>query len=166
MLKKDKMVSCGGSGCTNRADSPPKVFLRKGALNICSKLAGEQPYRNVISIKLLCNFIEYIQALLWHIEPYSGIYRTPRNPCIYNRTIFKTLAYLEREASAKPCRTWKMIRHIQSPGILRTVYSSIFGIFRDIQGYWYVFSHTQALFFSQKDPSEMFVSVLNTPLLI
>ena len=38
--------------------SPPEVFLRKGVLKICSKVTGEQPCRNVISIKLLCNFIE------------------------------------------------------------------------------------------------------------
>ena len=34
------------------------MFLRKGALKICSKLLGEHPCRSVISIKLLRNFIE------------------------------------------------------------------------------------------------------------
>ena len=38
--------------------SRPKVFLGKGALKICSKFRGEHPCRSVISIKLLCNFIE------------------------------------------------------------------------------------------------------------
>ena len=43
--------------------SLPEVFLIKGVLKICSKFTGEHPYRSVISIKLLCNFIE---IALWH----------------------------------------------------------------------------------------------------
>ena len=35
-----------------------QVFLRKGVLNICSKFTGKHPCQSVISIKLLCNFIE------------------------------------------------------------------------------------------------------------
>ena len=38
--------------------SLPEVFLRKGVLKSCSKFTGEHQCRNVISIKLLCNFIE------------------------------------------------------------------------------------------------------------
>ena len=38
--------------------SPPDVGLGKGVLKICSKVTGEHPCRSVISIKLLCNFIE------------------------------------------------------------------------------------------------------------
>ena len=38
--------------------SHAEVFLEKGVLKICSKFTGEHPYRNLISIKLLCNFIE------------------------------------------------------------------------------------------------------------
>ena len=38
--------------------SPPDVFLGKDVLKICSKFTGEHPCQNVISIKLLCNFIE------------------------------------------------------------------------------------------------------------
>ena len=38
--------------------SHPKVFLRKGALKICSKFTREHPYRSAISIKLQSNFIE------------------------------------------------------------------------------------------------------------
>ena len=34
------------------------MFLRKCVLKICSKFTGEPPCRSVISIKLLCNFIE------------------------------------------------------------------------------------------------------------
>ena len=36
----------------------PEVFLRKNVLKICRKFAGENPCRSVISMKLLCNFIE------------------------------------------------------------------------------------------------------------
>ena len=38
--------------------NPLGVFLRKGVLKICSKFTGEQPRRNVISIKLQRNFNE------------------------------------------------------------------------------------------------------------
>ena len=44
--------------------SHPDVFLEKGVLKICSKFTEEQPCRNVISITLLCNFIE---IALWHV---------------------------------------------------------------------------------------------------
>ena len=35
-----------------------EVFLRKGVLKTCSKFTGENPYRSVVLIKMLCNFIE------------------------------------------------------------------------------------------------------------
>ena len=44
----------------------------------------------------------------------------------------RALAYLLLDAYSKPCQTSKMMRHIENPGIVRTVYS---GIFRDIQQY-------------------------------
>ena len=43
--------------------SYPEVFFLKGVLKICNKFTGEHPCWNVISIKLLCNFIE---ITLWH----------------------------------------------------------------------------------------------------
>ena len=43
--------------------SHPEVFLRKAVLKICSKCTKEHPCQSVISIKLLCNFIE---IKLWH----------------------------------------------------------------------------------------------------
>ena len=57
--------------------SYPEVFLGKGVLKICSKFTGEHPCRSVISIKLLCNFIE---ITLWHgCSPVHllHIFRTP-----------------------------------------------------------------------------------------
>ena len=57
--------------------SPPDVFLGKGALKICNKFTGEHPCRSVISIKLLCNFIEI--ALRHGCSPVDllHIFRTP-----------------------------------------------------------------------------------------
>ena len=39
------------------------AFLGKGVLKICSKFTGDHPCRNVILIKLLCNFSE---ITLWY----------------------------------------------------------------------------------------------------
>ena len=74
----------------------------------------------------------HMQALLRCMEPNSDILRTLRNPCMYNSAILRILAYLEPESSSKSCWTCKMIMHIQSHGIVRTVCSSIF---KDIQRY-------------------------------
>ena len=38
--------------------SPPEEFLEKGVLKICSKFTGEHQCQSMISIKLLCSFIE------------------------------------------------------------------------------------------------------------
>ena len=43
--------------------SHQRCSVTKGVLKICSKFTGEHPCRSVISIKLLCNFIE---IALWH----------------------------------------------------------------------------------------------------
>ena len=43
--------------------SPLGVFLERGIVKISSKFTGEHPCQNVISIKLLYNFIE---ITLWH----------------------------------------------------------------------------------------------------
>ena len=55
--------------------------------------------------------------------------------------IFRTLAYLEPESSSKTYWTRKMIMHIQSSNIVRTVYSSIF---KDIQAYSGILTHIQS----------------------
>ena len=57
--------------------SPPEVFLRKYVVKICSKFRAEHPCRSVISIKLLCNFIEI--ALRHRCSPVNllHIFRTP-----------------------------------------------------------------------------------------
>ena len=43
--------------------SRPEEFFVKGVLKICSIFTGEHACRSVISIKVLCNFIE---ITLWH----------------------------------------------------------------------------------------------------
>ena len=57
--------------------SHPEVSLVKSVLKICSKSAGKHPRQNVISIKLLCNFIEI--ALLFEC---SSV-RTPLSECFW-----------------------------------------------------------------------------------
>ena len=54
-----------------------EVFLGKGVLKICNKFTGEHPCRSVISINLLCNFIEI--ALRRGCSPANllHIFRTP-----------------------------------------------------------------------------------------
>ena len=67
--------------------SLPKVFLGKGILKLCSKLTG----RILISIKLLCNFIE---ITLWHgCSPLKMLLlfserlflRTPLEGCLWKK---------------------------------------------------------------------------------
>ena len=48
------------------------VLFRIGVLKICSKFTGEHPYESVISLKLLCNFIEI--ALRHGCSPVNLLY--------------------------------------------------------------------------------------------
>ena len=43
---------------TPHSSSRPEVFLVKGVLKICGNFTEEHPCRSVISIELLCDFIE------------------------------------------------------------------------------------------------------------
>ena len=79
-----------------------------------------------------------------HTIPYSDIFRTLCNPCIYNHAIFRTLTHLEPAASSKACQKCKMIRYIQSPSIARTLFKLFqryLGIFRDIAAHSYTLRH-------------------------
>ena len=67
--------------------------------------------------------MRHIQVFLRHIEPYSNIFTTLCNPCVYNRAILRPLTYLEPKVSSK---ARKMMTHIENYGIVRTVYSIIF----------------------------------------
>ena len=61
--------------------SPPEVLLGKLVLKICSKFTGEHPGQSAISVKLLCNLIQF--ALLHRCSPVNllHIFRTsfPKN---------------------------------------------------------------------------------------
>ena len=65
--------------------------------------------------------LRHIQALLRCTESYSNMFRTLCNPCIYSRVIFITLTHFEPDVTSKVCQTCKMTRHIQKPGIVRTL---------------------------------------------
>ena len=57
--------------------SPPELFLRKGVPKICSKFTGEHLCRSVISIKLLCKFIEITLRHGYSPVNLLHIFRTP-----------------------------------------------------------------------------------------
>ena len=61
LLAWDKYISC--SLLVLKIFNYQKQPFR-GVLKICSKFTGEHPSRSVISIKLLCSFIE---ITLWHV---------------------------------------------------------------------------------------------------
>ena len=57
--------------------SHPEVFLGKDVLKIYSKFTGEHPCQNVISINLLCNFIEITLQHRCSSVNLLHIFRTP-----------------------------------------------------------------------------------------
>ena len=61
--------------------SHPEVFLRKGVLKICSKFTGKHPCQSLISIKLLCSFIEIAFRHGWSPVNLLHVFRTtfPKN---------------------------------------------------------------------------------------
>ena len=85
-------------------------------------------FRHIQEYSAMSRRIKGHEDILRHIQA------TLCNLCFCNRAIFRTLAYLEPVASSSNCQICKIIRHIQSPGIIRTVYSSIF---KDIEIYVY-----------------------------
>ena len=83
------------------------------------------------------NNMQLYSSILRDIKAYSGIIEASGPTMRQIRHIlnfvqplqiqsFRTLAYLEPKASPKTCHTCQMIRHIQSPGIVRTFYSRTF----------------------------------------
>ena len=71
--------------------SPPEVFLEKGVLKICSKFTGEHQCQSMISIKLLCSFIE---ITLWHGCSPVNLLHIFRTPFIKN-TFKRLLLYID-----------------------------------------------------------------------
>ena len=57
-VESTKLSTWRTSGVSTSRSSRSEVFLGKGVLKICNKFTGEHPCRSMISIKLLCSFIE------------------------------------------------------------------------------------------------------------
>ena len=68
-------------------------------------------------VQAYCTILRQSEAYSGIIETYEDLIGAWRNCCIYNHSIFRTLAYLKPEASSKACRTCKMIMHIHTPCI-------------------------------------------------
>ena len=81
----------------NNRNSPPEMFLEKDVLKICSKFTEEHSCRRMISIKLLCNFIE---ITLWHgcfFVNLLHIFRTSFPEDLRNsRYLVRFLLYLQK----------------------------------------------------------------------
>ena len=89
------------------------------------------PYSGTLrDIKTYSGIFSHYWGILSHIQKYLEL----------NVTLgFATVPYSELETSSKACRTCKMTRHIQSPGITRTLCNHFQGysvIFRDIDVYY------------------------------
>ena len=88
-------------------------------------------------IKVYWGIFRYYWGILSHIQTYSELCAT---------LAYTTMPYFEPwliqnpDASSKTCQTCKIITHFQNPGIVRTVYSSIF---KDIHRYsWILMPHS------------------------
>ena len=55
--------------------------------------------------------------------------------------MIRTMAYLMPTTYSRPCQINKMMRHIEKPGLVKTVYSNIL---RHMQRYSAIFGHVQA----------------------
>ena len=91
----------------NSRSSRPELLLWKGVLKICSKFTGEHPYRNAISIKLLCNF-NWNHTLAWVFSCKFAVYfqhtfflRTPLNGCFLNFVLFRSGNIYSKERKKK-----------------------------------------------------------------
>ena len=78
------------------------------------------------------NHVQAYRGTLRQIEAYLGKFRTLCNPRICNRAILRTLAH-------NPRHLQKPVEHLRWSGIFIQAFSRIF---RDIQGYWFRYSHT------------------------
>ena len=70
-----KLVT-GALKLTNYRSSHQEAFLAKGVLKLWSKFTGEHPCQSMISIKLLCNFIEIALQLGCFLVNLLHIFRT------------------------------------------------------------------------------------------
>ena len=71
------------------------------------------------------------EALLWHIQAYSGIMKTLCDSCIFKPCHVPISGIFRTQGIFKTHKTWT--GYIENPAIVRTVYSGT------IQSYSYVF---------------------------
>ena len=76
-----------------------EVVLRKGVLKIWIKSTGEHPYRSVISIKLLCSFIEITRRDGCSHVNLLHIFRTPfpKSTCFWKNSLLNTKLYSNKK---------------------------------------------------------------------
>ena len=106
-----------------------KSFAFSGIFSCIQKHSAM--FRHFEGHQTILRSFRHYWGILCHFQKYSGL-------CV--TLAYATMAYLESEASSKACSTCKMIRHIWSPGIVRTIYSNIF---KDIYGYLETLMHIQ-----------------------
>ena len=90
--------------------SPPKVILGKAVLKTWSKFTGEHPFRSLICLKLLCNFIE---NALWHrCSPVNLLH-------IFRTTFCKNIP-------GGRLLTWRMLLLWHCSKLLKTIICTLF----------------------------------------
>ena len=103
--------------------SPPKVFLGKGFLKICSKFTGEHPCQSVVSIKLICKIIEialrhgFPAVDLLHISRTSFYKNTSRGLLLFLQKMLlkKKSSYFEEKLvpnSRNPIELWWTLKSL------------------------------------------------------
>ena len=100
MIGVKTMCFLGGQDVTSSfRSSHPEMFLIKGVLKICSKFTGEHPCRSMISVKLLCNFVE---ITLRHGCPPINLLHLSRTPFPRNtsRWLVLVLLFFSSEVSS------------------------------------------------------------------
>ena len=108
----------------------PCLYNRALSRTFCNPcLCNRAIFRTFCNPFTTVPYSELSVTLTFTTVPYSELSVTLAY--IYNRTLFRTLAYVEPEASSKAFRTCKMTRHIQVPAI---VYSSTFEEIHEYSG--------------------------------
>ena len=79
-------------------NNPTEPFLGKGLLKVCSQFIPEHPCRSVISINLLCSFIQIVlwrkcsPVNLWNI---SRTIRGSSNQCLLEQINIEYISWLQ-----------------------------------------------------------------------
>ena len=127
ILIKTELLICSPISCRQISRSNrPEVFLEKGVLEICGKFTGEHPSRSVISINLLCNFVEI--TLRRGCSPVNllQIFRTPFTKNTSGRLLldkfFLNCIYCTNLGIAEPC-TVVFMHSLRKQFILQFVFT-------------------------------------------